>query len=87
MDTIQLIIAAAAIVILVVVMIGLFKYLLNTAKALLLNAIGGILILLIANFALNLNVPYSLFSMLLCIFGGVPGAIVLIGLHTIGIQL
>ena len=38
--------------------LALFKFLLKTAAALILNAIGGVVILLIANYFFNMLIPY-----------------------------
>lgn len=80
-------------IVIVVLLIGLaalfalFKFLLKTAAALILNAIGGIVILLIANYFFLMLIPYDALTLLVCIAGGVPGAACVIILDLIGISL
>lgn len=66
---------------------ALFKFLLKTAAALILNAIGGIVILLLANFVFHMLIPYDALTVIVCIVGGVPGAACIIILKLIGIVL
>ncbi len=80
-------------VVIVVLLIGLavlfalFKFMLKTAAALILNAIGGIVILLIANYFFKMLIPYDPLTLLVCIAGGVPGAACVIILNLIGVSL
>lgn len=70
-----------------VVLYALIKFLLKTTAAIILNAIGGIVILLVANFGFNMLIPYDPLTLLVCIAGGVPGAVCVIILKLIGITI
>ncbi len=81
---------AVAIVVLLIglaILFALFKFMLKTAAALILNAIGGLVILLIANYFFKMLIPYDPLTLLVCIAGGVPGAACVIILNLIGISL
>ena len=51
------------------------------AKTLIVNTILGLIILVIANFGFNMNVPYNLPVLLVVALGGIPGAVLVILLH------
>jgi hypothetical protein len=57
---------------------------LKAAKGLAINAVVGVIVLLIAN-ALGLGVEISLVAVLVCAFAGVPGAILVILLSLLDI--
>jgi hypothetical protein len=61
--------------VIVLVAYRLLKLTLKLAVAFVLNALGGLFILLISNFVLNMGIPYDLPTLLISIIGGVPGAI------------
>lgn len=58
---------------------------LKTAKLLIVNTILGLIILAVGNTFFNLNIPYSTTALLVCALGGIPGAILVILLHVVGI--
>jgi hypothetical protein len=71
-------ILAASIVAAVVIIFVAYKLLkrnVRLAVTLLLNALGGLFILFIINFVLNMGIPYDLPTLLICAIAGVPGAI------------
>jgi hypothetical protein len=72
-------------VILAIVGVIIAYYFLKTATHLIINAVLGLIIFFIANALFNLNIPYSILALLVCAFGGIPGAIVVILLHMSGI--
>jgi hypothetical protein len=84
---IELAVAIVVVLICVAVAYALFKFLLKTAAVLFLNAIGGLVILLIANYFFKMLIPYDALTLLVCIAGGVPGAACVIILNLIGISL
>ena len=85
---IELVVVIVVVLICVAVLFALFKFLLEkTAAALILNAIGGIVILLIANYFFKMLIPYDVLTLLVCIAGGVPGAACVIILDLVGVIL
>ncbi len=64
----------------IIAVIGVY-YILKTAKTLLVNTILGLIVLVVANFGFNMNVPYSIQVLLVVALGGIPGAILVILLH------
>jgi inhibitor of the pro-sigma K processing machinery len=73
-------------IIFLLVLYGMFKFIIKTARDLIINAVGGLLIFLAANFIFNMGMQYNLINLLICIAGGIPGAIILIILHLLGIN-
>lgn len=61
--------------------------LLKTAKKMAINAIAGILLLVISNLVLGLGIGYSWVVVLVCAIGGFAGAVIVIILHMMGIPL
>lgn len=59
--------------------------LLHSAKHVIINAIMGIIILSLANFIFHIGIKYSAWVILMCVIGGMPGAILVIILHILGI--
>ena len=76
----ELIILILAILAVIVVYIVL-----KTAKHLIVNTIFGLIILAVGNTFFNLSIPYSPMALLVCALGGIPGAILVILLHVVGI--
>ena len=79
-------IAVAAIIVIVVA----YKFLKVTVKLavwFIVNALGGLFILLLSNLVLNMGIPYDLPTLLICIIGGVPGAICIDVLALLGTYL
>ena len=58
---------------------------LKTAKLLIVNTIMGLIILVVGNTFFNLNIPYESMALLVCALGGIPGALLVILLHVLGI--
>ncbi len=75
----------------ILIAVALF-FLLKDITKLIINSILGLLVLFFMNLfnimaALGRpEIPYSLVNVLLCILGGIPGAIIVIVLHLIGIE-
>lgn len=63
-------------VVAILILYVILKLAAKIAVTLILNAIGGLLILLISNYVLTMGIPYNLPTILVCALGGVPGAIV-----------
>ena len=61
--------------------------LLKTVKKMAINAIAGILLLVISNLVLGLEIGYSWVVILVCAIGGFAGAVIVILLHMMGIPL
>jgi hypothetical protein len=60
-------------------------YVLKTAKYLIVNTIMGLILLAAGNILFNLDIPYSPMALLVCALGGIPGALLVILLHVVGI--
>lgn len=56
-------------------------YFLRTISHLIVNTIIGLIILILANTIFKLGIIYSIPTILVCAFGGIPGAILVILLH------
>lgn len=84
---IELAVVIVVVLICLAVLYALFKFLLKTAAVIILNAIGGLVILLIANYFFKMLIPYDALTLLVCVAGGVPGAACVIILNLIGISL
>jgi hypothetical protein len=74
---IELIILTAAIII-----VYLF---LHSAKHIIINTIMGLIILAMTNLVFHMGVTYSIWTILICAMGGVPGAVLVIVFHLLGI--
>ncbi|HZK60775.1 MAG TPA: pro-sigmaK processing inhibitor BofA family protein [Anaerovoracaceae bacterium] len=61
--------------------------LLKTVGKMVINAIAGILLLVISNLVLGLGIGYSWIVVFVCAVGGFAGAIIIILLHYAGIVL
>ena len=75
----------------IIIAVALF-FLIKDITKLIINSILGLLILFFANL-FNImgslgrtDIPYSLVNVLLCILGGIPGALIVIVLHLLGIE-
>jgi hypothetical protein len=84
-----LIITAAVAVVIIVILVAykLLKFTVKIAVWLIMNALGGLFILLLSNFVFYMDIPYDLPTLLLCIIGGVPGAICVNILALLGMYL
>jgi len=78
---------AIEIILVILALIGVIAayYFLKTATHLLINTVLGLIILFIANAVFNAGIPYAFPALLVCAFGGIPGAIIVILLHMSGI--
>ena len=78
---------AIEIIMVILAIIGVIAayYFLKTATHLLVNTVLGLIIFFIANAVFGIGIPYSFSALLVCAFGGVPGAIIVILLHMFGI--
>jgi inhibitor of the pro-sigma K processing machinery len=76
MDLITSVEIIAVVVVAILIVYVILKWATKFAVTLILNAIGGILILLVSNYVLTMGIPYNLPTILVCALGGVPGAIV-----------
>jgi uncharacterized membrane protein (UPF0136 family) len=72
-------------VILAIIGVIIAYYFLKTTTHLLVNTVLGLIIFFIANTVFSIGIPYSFPALLVCAFGGVPGAIIVILLHIFGI--
>jgi hypothetical protein len=78
--------ATEIIIVLAAIVIAYLLYkVLKTVKNMVVNAIMGLLVLVIANTALGLEIAYSWVVVLTCAIAGVVGAILVILLHYAGI--
>jgi inhibitor of the pro-sigma K processing machinery len=76
MDLITSVEIIAVAIVAIIILYVLLKWATKIAVTLIINAIGGLLILLISNYVLTMGIPYNLPTILVCALGGVPGAIV-----------
>ena len=60
-------------------------YILKTVKHLIVNAVLGLIILAVSKFVFGVGITISTIVLLICALGGVPGALLVILLHTMGI--
>lgn len=77
----------AAAIIIIFIAYKLLKLTVKLAVWLILNALGGLFILLLANFVFNMGIPYDLPTLLISAICGVPGAACIIILKLMGIVL
>ncbi|NJD54701.1 MAG: transcriptional regulator [Candidatus Methanoperedens sp.] len=73
------------IVLLAIIGVIIAYYLLKTVTHLIINAVLGLIILVAANVIFNVGINYSLPALLVCAFAGIPGAIIVIILHLLGV--
>ncbi len=73
------------ILVLAVVAVIAVYYVLKSVKYLIVNTIMGLILLAAGNLVFNLNIPYEPIVILVCALGGIPGAILVIMLHVLGI--
>ena len=73
------------IVLAAIVIAYLLYHVLKTVKNMVVNAIIGLLVLVIANVVLGLGIAYTWVVVLTCAIAGVVGAILVILLHYVGI--
>jgi hypothetical protein len=71
-------------IVLIVAVLIAYLFLSSVGNAIV-NTIMGLIILVLANFAFHLGITYSIWTILICAIGGIPGAILVIVLHILGI--
>jgi hypothetical protein len=74
---------AFEILILVLVILGVIAayYILKSIGHLIVNTVLGLVLLVVANFIFKLGIAYTIPAVLVCAFGGIPGAILVILLN------
>jgi len=60
-------------------------YILKSATNLIVNSVLGLIVLALANLIFKLGITYTIPAVLVCAFGGIPGALIVILLHAWGI--
>ncbi len=70
---------------LVVLAVIAVYYVLKTAKLLIVNTIMGLILLFVSNIVFKMGIAYSATALLVCALGGIPGAVLVILLHVLGI--
>ncbi|WP_440953013.1 pro-sigmaK processing inhibitor BofA family protein [Methanococcoides sp. FTZ1] len=74
------------IVVLVAIIIALLLYkVLKTVKNMIVNTVLGVILLLIANFALGLDIAFTWVTILVCALAGIVGALLIVLLAYLGI--
>jgi hypothetical protein len=71
-------------IVLIVVIIIVYLFLHSIEHAII-NTVMGLIILALTNFIFHLGIPYSIWTLLVCAIGGVPGAFLVIVFHILGI--
>jgi hypothetical protein len=74
---------AFEILILVLVILAVIAayYILKSIGHLIVNTVLGLILLVVANFIFKLGIAYTIPAVLVCAFGGIPGAILVILLN------
>ncbi len=65
----------------VVIIMGVVE----NAEYFIVNTIFGLIILALSNIIFNLGIAYSIPAILVCALGGIPGALLVILLHLLGV--
>ena len=78
---------AIEIIVLILAILGVIAayYILKTATKLIVNAVLGLILLAVSNIVFNVGVAYTIPAVLVCALGGIPGAVLVILLHMLGI--
>lgn len=71
-------------IVLIVVVIIVYLFI-HSAEHAIINTVMGLIILALANFIFHLGIKYSIWTILVCAIGGIPGAILVIVLRLLGI--
>ncbi len=83
-------IMAASLAIAVIIIFIAYRLLKLTVKymaTLILNALGGMFIILLSNFVFGMGIPYNIPMLLISAVCGIPGAVCIIILKLMGIML
>lgn len=70
---------------LVIIAVIAVYYVFKTAKYLIVNTILGLILLALSNFFFELGIAYTVPVILICALGGIPGAILVMLLHVLGV--
>lgn len=73
------------ILLLVILAVIIVYLILKTAKYFIVNTVLGLIILAMSNIIFKLGIAYSTPTLLVCAIGGIPGAIIVILLHVLGV--
>ncbi|VVB90080.1 SigmaK-factor processing regulatory protein BofA [uncultured archaeon] len=73
------------ILLLVILAVIIVYLILKTAKFFIVNTVLGLIILALSNIVLKSGIAYSATAILVCAIGGIPGAILVILLHVLGV--
>jgi hypothetical protein len=73
------------ILVLVILAVIAVYIVLKAAKYLIVNSILGLILLAIGNIIFKLGIAYTATVVLICALGGIPGAILIMLLHALGI--
>jgi hypothetical protein len=68
-------------ILVVVIIMGVVE----NAEYFIVNTLFGLIILALSNLIFKLDIPYSIPAILICALGGIPGALLVILLHVLGI--
>jgi len=80
-------IGTIGVIVVAFILLWIAYQLLKTAKNMVINAIAGLLLLVISNLVLGLGIGYSWVVVFVCAIGGFAGAVIIILLHYAGIAL
>jgi hypothetical protein len=72
------------ILLLVILAVVVVYLILKSAKYFIVNTVLGLIILVLSNVIFKLDIAYSASALLVCAIGGIPGAILVILLHVLG---
>ncbi len=70
---------------LVIIAVIIAYLFLDMAKDLIINTVLGLIILALSNIVFHLGIKYTIWVILVCAIGGIPGAILVIVFHVLNI--
>lgn len=73
------------ILLLVILAVVIVYLILKTAKYFIVNTVLGLIILALGNIIFKLGIAYSAIAILVVAIGGIPGALLVILLHVLGV--
>ncbi|MCZ7397309.1 MAG: pro-sigmaK processing inhibitor BofA family protein [Candidatus Methanoperedens sp.] len=78
---------AIEIIVLILAILGVIAayYIFKTATKLIVNTVLGLILLAVSNIVFNAGIDYNIYTVLVCALGGIPGAVLVILLHMLGI--
>lgn len=71
-------------IVLLIVIIIVYMFL-HSVKHVIINTVMGLIFLALVNFLFHLGIKYSIWTILVCAIGGMPGAALIIVFHLLGI--